>query len=54
MKNLEKRYAEAIKAIGGTIALLNLPSQVKEVLANTNSLEYKVKMLELIAENMNK
>lgn len=47
---LEQRYSKAIKAIGGTAGLLNLPDQVKEVLRNTSDLETKVKMLELIAK----
>lgn len=47
---LQQRYNKAIKAIGGTSALLNLPEQVKEVLMNTKDLETKVKMLELIAK----
>ena len=49
---LEQRYHKAITKIGGAIALLSLPEQVKEVLINTNDFEIKVKMLELIAENI--
>ena len=47
---LEQRYNKALKAIGGTIGLLNLPEQVKEVLRNTKDFETKVKILELIAK----
>lgn len=51
MKNLETRYAEAIKKIGGTFGLLNLPDNVKNVLMLKNiDLGTKVKMLEAIAE----
>ena len=50
MKDLEKRYAEAIKDIGGAAGILSLPEQVKEILKKTTSLEYKVQMLELIAQ----
>ena len=48
MKNLEQRYAamETITPLG----LLNLPSEVKEILKNTQDLETKVKMLELIVQ----
>lgn len=52
--SLMNRYETAIKKIGGTLALLNLPEQVKTVLMNCNDLETKVKMLELIAEQMKK
>lgn len=50
MKELETRYAKAIKKIGGAEELLNLPEQVKEILRNTKSLDTKVKMLEEIAK----
>ena len=54
MNTLEKRYADAIKAIGGTFGLLALPDQVKEALNARVSLETKVKMLELIAKQLGK
>ena len=54
MKNLDTRYAEAIKRIGGTFALLNLPEDVKNVLMGNYDLETKTKMLEMVAEAMNK
>lgn len=47
---LEQRYSKAIKAIGGTAGLLNLPEQVKEVLRTTKDLNVKVEMLELVAK----
>lgn len=47
---LEQRYNKAIKEIGGAIAILNLPEQVKEVLMTNASLEIKVKMLEMVAD----
>lgn len=47
---LEQRYEKAIKNIGGTLAILNLPEQVKEVLMTNASLEIKVKMLEMVAD----
>ena len=49
--DLTDRWSKAIAKIGGTQALLDLPPQVSSVLMGTNSLEYKVKMLELIANN---
>lgn len=54
MKALEKRYADAIEALGGTFGLLALPDQVKEALNARVSLETKVKMLELIAKQLGK
>lgn len=50
MTTLEKRYQVAIDKIGGPAGLLNLPSQIKEVLKNTRDLETKVKLLEEIAK----
>lgn len=48
----EKRYAEALKKIGGPAALLNLPEDVKKVLRETTDLEIKTQMLELIADHI--
>lgn len=53
MTTLE-RYEKALKRIGGAKELLNLPEQVKEILINTQDLEAKTKMLELIADTLNK
>lgn len=49
MKTLEQRYADAIKAIGGTFGLLALPDQVKQALSTPVDLATKVKMLEAVA-----
>lgn len=49
MKNLEQRYHAAMETIT-PLGLLNLPSEVKEILKNTQDLETKVKMLELIVQ----
>lgn len=49
---LEERFQEAIKKIG-TLNLLNLPEDVKAILKETNSFETKVKMLEMIAGQVN-
>ena len=46
---LEQRYSKAVKEIGGPLALMKLPEQVKETLKNTRDFETKVKMLEAIA-----
>lgn len=50
MKNLEKRYQNAINKIGGTPALLTLPNGMKKILKSVTDLETKVKVLEKIAE----
>lgn len=49
---MTQRYEKAVKEIGGAVALLNLPDQVKEVIKNTRDLETKTKMLEMIAKAM--
>lgn len=49
-KDLEIRYSEAIKAIGGASALITLPENIKALLRNTTDLEFKVLMLEEIAK----
>ena len=54
MKTLEQRYHEAINRIGGAAGLLALPHPVQEILKACNDLESKVKMFELIADQLNK
>ena len=49
-----QRWHKAIVRIGGTAALLDLPEQVQEVLKNTNDLTVKTRMLEAIADAMNR
>lgn len=49
---LEQRWSEALKKIGGAAGLLALPKQIQDALKSTTDLETKVKMLELIAENI--
>lgn len=51
---LQERKMEALNRIGGTMAYLNLPDAVKEIVGNAPTEEAKVKMLELIAENNGK
>ena len=53
MKNLEKRYQNAINNIGGVSALLTLPEGVKKILKSVTDLEAKVKILEEIAKVKN-
>ena len=48
---LVKRWSELINEIG-VERLLSLPEAVKDVLKNTNDLETKVKMFELILSKL--
>lgn len=47
---LEQRWSLAIKKVGGSLALLNLPKQIKDVLGNTTDLKVKVEVLERYIE----
>ena len=49
-----QRWHKAIVRIGGTAALLDLPEQVKDVLKSTEDLAAKTRMLEAIADAMNR
>lgn len=49
---LQERQKKAIEKIGGAMGLLNLPENVREMIANCGDYETKVKMLELVAENL--
>lgn len=51
---LIKRMHKAIKRIGGTLAFLNLPDEVKEIITNCPDYETRVKMLELVCEQLGK
>ena len=53
-KELQTRMNKAIKRIGGTLALLELPAQVREIIANCPDYETRVKMLELTADQLGK
>ena len=47
--DLQKRYSDALKQIGGAAALLSLPKSVQDILKSTTDLEAKVKILEMVA-----
>ena len=47
--DLQKRYSDALKQIGGAEALLSLPKSVQDILKSTTDLEAKVKILEMVA-----
>ncbi len=50
MKELEKRYHNALNKIGGPLAILALPEEVKNIVRSVTDLETKVKILEKIAD----
>ncbi|MBQ3986077.1 MAG: hypothetical protein II635_03865 [Oscillospiraceae bacterium] len=49
---LQERQAKALTKIGGALGLLDLPEDVRTIIADCQDYETKVKMLELVAENM--
>lgn len=49
---LEKRYRESIKKLGGAFGLLALPESVQKVLKETTDLKTKVEELEYIAREL--
>ena len=53
-KELIERMNKAMKRIGGPLAVLNLPDEVKAVITNCPDYETRVKMLELVNSSENK
>jgi hypothetical protein len=51
---LIERMNKAIKRIGGPLAVLNLPDEVREIVTNCPDYETRVKMLEMIADQLGK
>lgn len=51
---LIERMNRAMSRIGGAIAVLNLPDEVKEIIINCPDYETRVKMLELVCEQLGK
>lgn len=51
---LRERMYKAIERIGGTFALLDLPDEIGEIIKNCKDYETRVKMLELVADQMGK
>ena len=51
---LIERMNKAMKRIGGPLAVLNLPDEVKEIITNCPDYETRVKMLELVCEQLGK
>jgi hypothetical protein len=51
---LIERMHNAIERIGGSLAFLNLPDEVKEIITSCPDYETRVKMLELVCEQLGK
>lgn len=51
---LIERMHKAIERIGGSLAFLNLPDEVKEIITSCPDYETCVKMLELVCEQLGK
>ena len=51
---LIKRMNAAMARIGGPLAVLNLPDEVKKIITNCEDYETRVKMLELVADQLGK
>ena len=49
---LMNRMHRAMERCGGTLAILNFPDEVKEIIFNCPDYETRVKMLEMCAEQM--
>lgn len=51
---LIERMNNAIDRIGGPLAVLNIPGEVREIVVNCPDYETRVKMLEMIADRLGK
>jgi len=51
-KDLTQRMSKAIDRIGGALAVLELPEEVKQIVTWCEDYESRVQMLELIADTM--
>ena len=53
-EELMVRMRKVMQRLGGPIAVLELPEQIREVIKNCNDYETRVKMLELVADQLGK
>ena len=53
-KELMDRMNKAMARIGGPLAVLDLPDQVREIITGCEDYETRVKMLELVADQLGK
>lgn len=51
---LLNRMNKAMNRLGGSIAILNLPDEVKEIITNWADYETRVKMLEMVCDQLGK
>lgn len=54
METLQERMKKAMDRIGGPLAVLALPDQVRDVIVNCPVYEIRVQMLELVADQLKK
>lgn len=53
-QELVDRMNKAMARIGGPLAVLELPEQVREIITGCEDYEARVKMLELVADQLGK
>lgn len=51
---LIERMNSAMEKLGGAIGIMNLPEEVKTIIVNCNDYETRVKMLEMVCEQLGK
>ena len=51
-EDLTQRMSKALDRIGGALAVLELPEEVKTIITGCEDYESRVQMLELIADTM--
>lgn len=51
-EDLTQRMSKALDRIGGALAVLELPEEVKQIVTGCEDYESRVQMLELIADTM--
>lgn len=52
--SMMKRMNAAMKRIGGPLAVLDLPEEVRNIITNCPDYETRVKMLEMVADKLGK
>lgn len=51
-EELQQRMTAALNRLGGALAVLELPEEVKQIVTECEDYESRVQMLELIADTM--
>jgi len=53
-ESMTNRMNAAMKRIGGPLAVLDLPEEVRNIITNCPDYETRVKMLEMVADKLGK